>query len=848
MAIKILIVDDNPALADLIYGEMAAEGIEVSLTFGEETALQVLETEKVDMIISDLLTPNIGGLMLVYKIRTNVRLECIPVVVYTVSDPSPEDAFFARSMGVDCYIRKPDTGREIMRSIRAVLKANAGRSAAKPVVFYDPSKTREIGKHLVERLDKSLGDFQKAVEQSSIVSRTDKDGTIVYVNKNFIDVSGYSREELIGGNHRMLNSGFHPRSFWADMWATILRGDYWRAEVKDRAKDGRYYWVDTFVIPSLDADGRLTGILSIRHDITRRKQAELLLERNVAELEDIRQHLEQKVEARTADLARVNEELRRSNERLTRANEALAAANEKILLASGLIQRQSETILKQKDEQLNRILESTNEVVWSYDLTGAGAHYFSRSAQRFFGKSADELSSTKLFWKDFILPECHLGVQERNRKLETKGYVECTYRLAIPGMEVRWIFDRTRLIRSADGAPERLEGMLSDITRFKNIEAELRESNDRYTAASRATNDAIWDWDIERDEQVWNHGIQTLFGYPDTRVRQVQEWREAKVHPDDIQRITTELHDAFISKRKNWMSGYRYLCSDSTYKHVLDRAYIIYKGEKPVRVIGAMQDVTEVVQYRQKLETMVEQRTHELNEALKAEKEMVEIKSRFVSIVSHEFRTPLSTISVVCGLLRKHHDQLPAQTIHEKLQNIDKQVQLMTYMLDDVLLVERASSAKIKLQPKEIVLSDFLENICLEIENSQETRHLIRVSHDFGRSTIMSDEKLLRSVLINLLTNAIKFSPKARYVDVLGSRHASNIVLRVKDYGIGIPPEDVKNLFEPFFRGRNVSAIQGTGLGLSIIKKSLDFLKGSIAINSVLGEGTEMIATLPLSA
>lgn len=130
-----------------------------------------------------------------------------------------------------------------------------------------------IRKHFFDR------NFQMAVHEASIVSRTDGKGSIVYVNENFTRISGYPREELIGKSHNIINSGFHPRSFWQRMWKTISSGKTWRGEVKNRAKDGSYYWVDTFIMPFRDENGTLSQFLSIRNDITERKASEEQLER-----------------------------------------------------------------------------------------------------------------------------------------------------------------------------------------------------------------------------------------------------------------------------------------------------------------------------------------------------------------------------------------------------------------------------------------------------------------------------------------------------------------------------------------------------------------------------------------
>lgn len=134
--------------------------------------------------------------------------------------------------------------------------------------------TRKQQEGEIVELNKSLADFQHAIQGSSIVSMTDKHGVIKYVNENFVAISGYTKDELIGQNHRIINSQFHAKSFWVNMWKTISSGKTWRGEVKNKTKHGTYYWVDTFVMPFLDHEGKIHEFLSIRNDITERKKIE----------------------------------------------------------------------------------------------------------------------------------------------------------------------------------------------------------------------------------------------------------------------------------------------------------------------------------------------------------------------------------------------------------------------------------------------------------------------------------------------------------------------------------------------------------------------------------------------
>jgi len=270
---------------------------------------------------------------------------------------------------------------------------------------------------------------------------------------------------------------------------------------------------------------------------------------------------------------------------------------------------------------------------------------------------------------------------------------------------------------------------------------------------------------------------------------------------------------------------------------LLLNAYPRRDSEKAINgAIFVAQNITELTEYRQNLERMVQDRTRELNEALQKEKELVNMKSKFVSIASHEFRTPLTTITLATGLLKKFRHKISPEDVDNKLTNIEKQVTHMTHLLDDVLMIGKVEAGKIPVKLVTINTLKFFEHLCREIEQTTGKTHKIRLKHHLQTPTIFSDEKLLRNIVINALTNAIKFSPQARSVDLILQGDMSKLSLQVRDYGMGIPEEDRKELFEPFHRGSNVTAIQGTGLGLSIMKKGVDCLKGFIDVKSEVGK------------
>jgi len=184
--------------------------------------------------------------------------------------------------------------------------------------------------------------------------------------------------------------------------------------------------------------------------------------------------------------------------------------------------------------------------------------------------------------------------------------------------------------------------------------------------------------------------------------------------------------------------------------------------------------------------------------------------------------------------------------VDTKLQNIEKQVHHMSYLLDDVLTVGKSDAGKIKVNWSTLRIRNLFESLVQEVTQSTNGSHRINMQIDCVRESFLSDEKLMRSIIINLLTNAIKFSPGKDEVELTVSCNEIEMRILVVDFGMGIPSEDMDKLFESFYRGGNVTTISGTGLGLSIVKKAVDLLKGEVRMKSELGKGTEFRVSLPL--
>lgn len=258
------------------------------------------------------------------------------------------------------------------------------------------------------------------------------------------------------------------------------------------------------------------------------------------------------------------------------------------------------------------------------------------------------------------------------------------------------------------------------------------------------------------------------------------------------------------------------------------------------------QELRELTQKNQDLEQRVAERTAELKEALEKEKELNQLKSRFITMASHEFRTPLAIISSSSAILENFSDRLTQDRKQEHLKTIQNTIVHITQILDDVLMINRAEAHKIELNLESSDIIAFCHHLKEETE-SRNTRHTIDLSLNIDpeMAIFQFDKKLLWQILNNVINNAIKYSPHHNFIDLNISKDNNKIIFEVRDSGIGIPEKDQSKLFESFHRGSNIGNISGTGLGLSIVKKCLDLYKGEITVESEVGKGTTVKVSIP---
>lgn len=257
-----------------------------------------------------------------------------------------------------------------------------------------------------------------------------------------------------------------------------------------------------------------------------------------------------------------------------------------------------------------------------------------------------------------------------------------------------------------------------------------------------------------------------------------------------------------------------------------------YTTDEGVFAIAFISDITR----RKEIETAMMEQKAELSK----EKELSDLKSRFVSMASHEFRTPLSTILSSASLLAKYTETDDQEKRDKHIHRIKSSVNNLTDILNEFLSIGKIEDGKVVAHYADINIREMFTAIGTEMQGIAKEGQQIVYDHK-GNETVHLDPVLLRNIIINLLSNAIKFSPERSTILFTSTVSSSEITLSVKDSGIGITTEDQEHLFERFFRGVNVTNIQGTGLGLHIVGKYIELMNGRIDFKSELEKGTEFI-------
>ena len=406
------------------------------------------------------------------------------------------------------------------------------------------------------------------------------------------------------------------------------------------------------------------------------------------------------------------------------------------------------------------------------------------------------------------------------------------------------VFARQFLTETVLEAMESVANTIANVIERKQIEKTLSDSNDRFQLVTQATNDAIWDWNLQTNEVWWNNAVMTMFGYSPDEIEPTSKWWYEHIHPEDRERIVSDIHEVIDIGGENWTGEYRFACADGTYKYIFDRGFAIHRDGQPVRMIGAMQDITE----RKHIET---EREHLLSgeKTARAEAEKANrMKDEFLATLSHELRTPLSSILGWSRLL-KDGKIAPEQT-GRAIETIERNAKAQSQLIEDILDVSRITSGKLRLDVRPVELDAVIEMAIESIRPAAEAKN-IRLQRIIDSNAIVSgDPDRLQQVIWNLLSNSIKFTPKEGRVQIKLERINSHVEITIADNGIGIDREILPYVFERFRQSDSSTTRKygGLGLGLAIVRHLIELHGGSVHAESEgLNHGASFTIVLPVT-
>ena len=353
------------------------------------------------------------------------------------------------------------------------------------------------------------------------------------------------------------------------------------------------------------------------------------------------------------------------------------------------------------------------------------------------------------------------------------------------------------------------------------------------------------------DDQLQVKHVMNFTKHPDQFLEQVNYLYS---HPDETSNDEIELKDGTILDRYSapviGNDGINYgriwLFRDITERKQSEEELEKHRNHLEELVETRTKEIDVINRELKKEIEMKNEAQHLLSESLEKEKELSDLKSRFISTASHEFRTPLTSILMSAGLIQRYYNKWDSTKIDEHLERVIHSVKNLTKLIDNVITINRADAGKIILNPVKIDLKELCDRIIEEINFTTSNQLKILLKFNCKETCHSLDAKQIEIILQNLLSNAVKYSPNGGVVILEVNLKGKKLLFSVIDEGIGIPEEDLPRLFEPFHRGKNSDEFYGSGLGLSIVKSAVKLHGGSIKVNSVLEKGTVFTVEIPI--
>jgi len=722
--------------------------------------------------------------------------------------------------------------------------------------------------------------YQQALDKTAIVGITDLNGSIIYVNDKFCEISKFTREELIGKNHNILKSGYHTGAFYKDLWQTIKNGDVWTGQIKNKAKDGSYYWVQTTIVPVLDEEQRPFQYLSFRLDITEQKLAEEQREESERRLRMVADNfpngsislidkelkilftagagydavdfgpeqvtgksLKDAVSPHTIvflqeNLSKILEGETLTQEVFTRNRyyqniyrpivDQLGNVDGFVMVALDDTENKKKALEIKRNNELFAIGEELAQIgSWDWNFETRKV-IFSSNTLRLLGHDPAVLERSSQEVLDWVHPADRKMLAESFGKMLEKGTFDVMeFRMVRRDRQVR-VFQSSSTINFARHEQRKhVIGVLKDITEKRKSEQELLESKEILSKIADSIPGLVMRY-VECEDgtsriQYVSKGAESLWEVTRDEIQADVSIVWNKVHPDDIMGFLR----SFKRSKKSltpWNHEFRILMDDGSVKwvSVIGTPKILAERELLWDILAL--DVTARKAAEIRIEKNLELLTFQNTQLLD-----------FCNIVSHNLRSPLVNMSMLIGFIEDSADEKERKVYIDKLKPVIEGLNETFEELVESIQVQQDR----EIRSEHINIEESFAKIVAGFEGQITLSNAI-IEKDFSAAPVLYyPPKYWSSILHNLISNALKYrSPDRRLnITIKTARSQKKVLLTVKDNGLGI---DLKKHQSNLFKIRKVfhRHPDAKGFGLFITKAQVEAMKGRIWVESAPDVGS----------
>ncbi len=693
----------------------------------------------------------------------------------------------------------------------------------------------------------ALSNVRSALDQTSLVFITGPDGIILEINDKYCELTGYSRDQIVGRNPRILNSGHHSREFFAEMWRTILAGRVWSGEVRNRARDGREFWVDATCVPILDTEGKPAQFISIMNDITERKMAERMFQ-NIA----------------TGVSVQVGPEFFPSL--VLNLAHAIRAEGAFLITVGGPENAELKTVSVCREGRMVTELEGITLARgnfpsgWLSEEGKLRLGWNGRIPTPFDDWLASKLTRCRELHDTSGVLVGLLGVVfDAPRNFIHREQVT----LEIFAAQAEAELERQRISTVLKKLNQGLELRVNERTReLERVNRELRGLTGLQQAILDGSNYAIITADLEGIVRMFNPAAERILGYRAERVVNAQSFLvfldsgEVARRADELtERIGRTVSPDFSVFRTILETGLlveeEWACvrgDETRFPALISISPIQPEGGPATGCLAILADMTDQKEAAELLRNQAEEKNRANQMLLRVSR----MKDEFIASVSHELRTPLNAILGLSESIREGVYGDVSDRVLRPVATIEESGNHLLNLINDILDVAKVESGKMEAEVSRFSVRATCESVLRLVREQAVKKNLkLRLSISDDRGTLVSDQRRVKQILVNLLGNAVKFTPpgKAVGLDVLWRAQNEEIEFSVWDEGIGIPENVIPNLFQPFVQldSRLSRQFEGTGLGLSLVDGLTRLLGGRVEVQSTVNVGSRFTVILPTS-